>query len=166
MKVRVINLDVQQYKGQILGTDTNGDTVLIKADVNGNLLLSPLPSGVNDIGQTLNGFMENVVLASATRTVSGNSAEFDCSNYKEAVVFLDVTLASGTTPTLDVKFQTQDPISLKWFDFAELTFTQAITTTTEMKTKANLIGKKLRCVYDITGGTPSFDFSVGLVLKS
>lgn len=159
-------MDTQELKGQVLGTDANGDTKLVKVDASGNLILSSLPIGTNDIGQILSGYKEEVVLANATRTVSGNSAEFDCSNYKEAVVFLDVTLASGTTPTLDVKFQTQDPISLKWFDFAELTFTQAIVTTTEMKTKANLIGKKLRCVYDITGTTPSFDFSVGLVLKS
>ena len=114
----------------------------------------------------MNGYKEEVVLANAARIISGNSAEFVVENYKEVMAFLDVTLASGTTPTLDIKFQTQDPISLQWFDVAELTFTQAVAITTEMKTKANLIGKKLRCAYSITGTTPSFDFSVGLVLKS
>lgn len=109
---------------------------------------------------------EVTVLASTARTASGESAVIDAGSFKEAVAFLDVTAASGTTPTLTVKFQTQDPVSLKWFDLAGLTFTQATAATTEMKALANLLGSKIKCVYNIGGTTPSFTFSVGLVLKS
>jgi hypothetical protein len=140
-----------------------------EASIAGNVgvtTLPSLPSGVNDIGQTLNGLSEVSVLTSASRTASGNTASIDVSKYKEAIVFLDVTAVSGTTPTLDVKFQVQDPVSLKWFDVAELTFTQATVVTSQMKSKANLIGSNLRCVYTIGGAAPSFTFSVGLIVKS
>lgn len=158
-------METQQYIGQILGS-YNGEPILLKSDVNGHLIISPLPLGTNDIGQVLNGFKEVEVLPSSARTVSGNSVEVDASKHKEAIVFLNVTASSGTSPTLDVKFQTQDPISLKWFDVVELNLAQKTTVGSEMKAKANLIGSKLRCVYTLGGTTPSFTFSVGLVLKS
>jgi hypothetical protein len=146
-------LETQKYKGQMIGTSSNDSPVYIRTDSNGSL-------------QTVRNYGEIEVLTSDTRTVSGNSLEFDAFNYKEAVAFLDVTVASGTSPTLDVKFQTQDPISLKWFDLSELTFTQKTAIGNEMKINTNTLGSKLRCVYTIGGDTPSFDFSVGLILKS
>lgn len=178
-------MDTQQYQGQILGT-YNGEPVSVKTDVSGNLMLSSLPAGTNnigdvdvltlpalptganDIGQVLNGFQNATILASAARTVSGdtNATPTDTGKYKEAIAFIDVTAATGTTPTLDVKFQTQDPVSLKWFDLTSLTFTQKTVVATEMKTQSGLLGSKLRCVYTIAGTTPSFTFSVSLVLKS
>nr|BDD47810.1 hypothetical protein 11 [Bacillaceae bacterium] len=176
-------MDTQQYNGQILGT-YNGEPLYVQLDANGKLLMSSLPSGtnnigdvdvltlpsipsgVNDIGQVLNGFKNDTVLPSLARTTSGNSVEFDVSKYKEAIVFLDVTTASGTSPTLDVKFQTQDPASLKWFDITGLTFAQKTAVGNEVKEKSNVLGSKIRCTYTIGGTTPSFTFSVGLVLKS
>jgi hypothetical protein len=149
-------MDQFQYTGQILGTATSDNLPrFIRVDENGNLVTLPLSSEVT-------------VLASVARTVSGDTSAtpVDVGKYKEAVAFLDVTASSGTSPTLDVKLQTQDPVSLKWFDVAELTFAQKTGVASEMKTKANLLGNKLRCVYTLGGTTPSFTFSVGLVLKS
>lgn len=158
-------MDTQQYKGQLLGT-YNDFPKYLQIDSNGNVILSSLPTGVNDIGNTLKGVQEITVLASSARTSSGNTAEIDIGNYKEAVIFLDVTAFSGTSPTLDVKFQTQDPVSLKWFDVTELTFAQATGVVGEMKSKSGMLGSKLRCVYTLGGTSPSFTFSVGLIAKS
>jgi hypothetical protein len=130
-------------------------------------LMTVIPSGQNDIGQVLNAFQNISVITNGSYATNGNSTEIDCSKYKEAIVFIDVTAVSGTTPTLDVKFQTQDPVSLKWFDLTDLTFTQKAGISTEMKTKANLLGSKLRCTYTIGGtASPNFTFSVGMILKN
>lgn len=151
----------------MLGT-YSGEPVTVKTDATGNLVISSLPTGSNDIGQVLNGYQEATILPSAARTTSGdtNSTPTIVGKYKEAIAFIDVTAVSGTVPTLDVKFQTQDPVSLKWFDLTSLTFTQKTAVATEMKTQSSLLGSKLRCAYIIGGTTPSFTFSVGLILKS
>jgi hypothetical protein len=125
-----------------------------------------IPQGINDIGQTLRGFKEVEILPSGARTSGSQTTTTDAGKYKEAVAFIDVTAVSGTAPALDVKFQIQDPISLKWFDIADLTFTQKTAISSEMKAKSGLLGSKLRCSYAISGTTPSFTFSVGLILKS
>jgi hypothetical protein len=134
-------------------------------------LNNPLPAQLSANATTEIGLVGNIsktetILSSDARTVSGNSLEFDISKFKEALVFLDITSSSGTTPTLDVKFQTQDPVSLKWFDLTELTFTQKTTLGSEMKKTNGLLGNKVRCSYTIAGTTPIFTFSVGMVLKS
>jgi hypothetical protein len=133
-----------------------------------NKQMNSTPFGENDIGQVLNGYQDITVLNSAARSTSGETNEILCGKYKEAVVFVDVTaLTSGlNATTLDVKFQTQDPISLVWFDIAELTFTQKTGVSNEMKTKTGLLGSKLRCVYTLGGDAPDVTFSVGLILKS
>lgn len=109
---------------------------------------------------------EVTMLASAARTASGDTSAIpvDVKKFKEAVFFLDVTAASGTTPTLDVKIKTKDPVSGKWFDLAS--FTQATGITSEMKAVSGLIGSQIAAFYTIAGNTPSFTFSLGAVLKS
>jgi hypothetical protein len=106
------------------------------------------------------------ILASAARTASGDTSTtpVDVKKYKEAIFFLDVTAVSGTTPTLDVKIKTKDPVSGKWFDL--VTFTQATAVTSEMKTVSGLLGSQIAVFYEIAGTTPSFTFSLGAVLKS
>lgn len=123
-------------------------------------------AGADDIGQVLNGYKEETVLISASRTISGESEVILSGKYKEAVAFIDVTAATGTSPTLDVKFQTKDPVSGKWFNITELEFTQLTIVGNEMKTKSGLLGSSLKCIYTIGGTTPDFTFSIGLILKS
>jgi len=116
--------------------------------------------------QVIQSAQEVTLLASATRTTSGDTSAtpVDVKKYKEAVFFLDVTAVSGTAPTLDVKIKTKDPVSGKWFDLAA--FTQATDVTSEMKAVSGLLGSQIAVFYTIGGTTPSFTFSVGVVLKS
>lgn len=75
-------------------------------------------------------------------------------------VFLDVTAASGTTPTLDVKFQTRKDAADAWRDIEP---TQALTQKTAVGTQRKVISgcdRQTRCVATIGGTTPSFTFSV------
>ncbi len=59
-----------------------------------------------------------VVFATTARTDDAgptyNSGSLDMSEYKEAVVFLDITAVLGTNPTLDVTVQRQDSRSSNW----------------------------------------------------
>jgi hypothetical protein len=133
-----------------------------------NPMPSKLLTGSDDIGQALNGYQDITVLNSVARSVSGETDAISCGKYKEAVAFVDVTaLTSGlSATTLDVKFQTQDPASLKWFDITELTFAQKTGASNEMKVKSDLLGSKIRCVYTLGGDAPDVTFSVGVILKS
>ena len=104
--------------------------------------------------------------ASAARTANGNtqSTPIDCGLMKEGNFFLDVTVVSGTSPTLDVVVQTKDPESGDWFTLTS--FTQATGVTAEMKSVAANMGNKLAIAWTIGGSdTPTFTFSVGAILK-
>ncbi|MGF7429579.1 hypothetical protein PQV03_02115 [Thermoanaerobacterium thermosaccharolyticum] len=116
--------------------------------------------------QTVQSAQEVTMLASGAKTSSGDTSAtpVDVKKFKEAVFFLDVTAASGTTPTLDVKIKTKDPVSGKWFDL--VTFTQTTGITSEMKAVSGLIGSQIAVFFTIAGNTPSFTFSLGAVLKS
>ena len=108
-------------------------------------------------GSTI-GYVEETVVTSAARTATGNSGTL--SGYGGATTLraqLDVTAASGTTPTLDVKIQdTLD--GTNWNDL--VAFTQATATTREIKTVTTPFSDRLRVLYTIGGTTPSFTFSV------
>lgn len=139
---------------------------------NGVQVVAALPAGDNNIGNVdvassvpiKLAYEDLIILPSAARTTSGTSAEFTVGNYKEASFFLNVTAVSGTTPTLDVKIQTKDPVSGEWFDI--VTFTQATGITKERKADKTIdIGSVIRASYTIGGTTPSFTFSLGAVVK-
>lgn len=106
---------------------------------------------------------EVVLLGSAARTTSGNSAGDDFGlNYDEAQFFLDVTAASGTSPTLDAIIQVSPDEGVTWYDLA--TFTQAVAVTAQMLRELN-IGSRLRVAWTIGGTSPSFTFEVRAVFK-
>lgn len=107
---------------------------------------------------------EGTALSSAARTTSGNSDDIVLDAGSKLAVYLDVTAASGTTPTLDVTVKAKDPTSGKYFTIG--TFTQQ----TAIANEAIFIGggsdaefavKTFRVEYVIAGTTPSFTFSVG-----
>lgn len=107
---------------------------------------------------------EGTLLASAARTASVNSADLTVYNGAKLTVYLDVTAASGTSPTLDVTVKAKDPASGKYFTIG--TFTQKTGVTSD----AIFIGggadvefavRTLRVECVIGGTTPSFTFSVG-----
>lgn len=101
-------------------------------------------------------------LASAARTASGESGVIDLGFADEAIVFLDVTAASGTSPTLDVKIQVADPNGA-YYDLAS--FAQKTAAGREAKQIANF-GQNAKIVYTIGGTTPSFTFSVTAISKN
>ena len=98
------------------------------------------------------------LLASAARTATAAGAAvpgFAAAN--NLVLQLNVTLASGTTPTLDVVVQdTVDGTNYSTI----ATFTQAVSTTREVIRLATPFTDTLRAVSTIGGGTPSFTYSV------
>lgn len=102
---------------------------------------------------------------SGAETATGNSDKVDVGRFLEALVFLNVTAASGTTPTLDIKIQTSDDGS-DWYDFNPASaFTQK-TATAKDSLKLTNVGKYIRAVWTIGGTTPSFTFSLKLVAKT
>lgn len=107
----------------------------------------------------------STLLASAARTTSGSSAELDTSDFREVVVYLNVTAASGTTPTLDLKAQSLDPVSGVWMDVPSGGLTQKTAAGTELKVVSSGLGARLRISYTIAGTTPSFTFSIGAAGK-
>ena len=108
---------------------------------------------------------EVTLLSSLQRSASGSTedAPTAVAFFKEANLFLKVTAVEGTSPTLNVVVETQDPVGGTWETLSS--FTQATAGGTEMKTIAGNLGYKLAIKYTIGGTTPSFTFSVGAVFK-
>lgn len=110
------------------------------------------------------GNREGTALASEARTATGNSVDITLDGGSKLAVYLDVTAASGTSPTLDVTVKAKDPVSGKYFTIG--TFAQK----TVVANEAIFIGsgadnefavKTFRVEYTVGGTSPSFTFSVG-----
>jgi hypothetical protein len=105
------------------------------------------------------------VRASSALSASGQSGTLDLSTFLEAVALLNVTAVSGTSPTLDVKFQTSDDGS-DWYDLGS-SFTQATGITKPAALKLTNFGRYVRAVYTLGGSaSPSVTFTLKLVAKS
>lgn len=127
-------------------------------------------------------YFELVTLkASAAVTATGNSTGVDLvkaiystdNRHKgtQLAIYLDITAASGTTPTLDVKVQCSLDNST-WFDPAALStatgtanrdhyaFAQKTTTGQDIKIIAVSPCRYLRESHTVGGTTPSFTYSV------
>lgn len=106
------------------------------------------------------------IQASAAQTTSGNSSSNTTGgNYKTAVVTLNCTAFSGTTPTLNVKIQVSDDGGTTWYDLPNATFTQ-LTGTGSQAIQINTFGDTIRAAWTIGGTTPSFTFAVKAVFTS
>lgn len=119
--------------------------------------------------------MQNVtIFDSVARTVSATSTQqgFLGGELAAAVFFLNITAATGTTPTLDVKIQGQDPLSGTWYDIPGAAFAQKTAagvdtlviapsvTTVVGKATSQVIPSIFRAVATVAGTTPSFTFSL------
>lgn len=99
--------------------------------------------------------------ASAARTATATSSSFNVADSDVLVAYLSVTANSGTTPTLDVKFQDSPDGGTTWFDIAGAAFTQVTTSNgTQVVSATRKFSKLVRCVATIGGTTPSYTFSV------
>lgn len=91
-----------------------------------------------------------------TLTATANGAAIDVRHGVLALT-LNVTAASGTTPTLDVAVQTRKDASDAWRAVAA--FAQKTAVSSERKCFSGL-DRQARVVNTIGGTTPSFTFSV------
>lgn len=98
-------------------------------------------------------------------TASSNTDPIDLGNFVEAIVFLNVTAHSGTTPTLDCKIQ-YSPDGSNWVDSGD-SFTQ-ITTTNGVffKKLSTIFGRYVRLVFTLSGTTPNYTLVPTVVAKS
>ncbi len=108
---------------------------------------------------------KETVLASAARTTSGNSNSVETQFFRELIAFLNVTVISGTTPTLDVKFQDSQN-GTDWIDVPSGAFAQITTTTGLRRLVLPAVGPYVRAVYTIAGTTPSYTFDLVLTGKN
>lgn len=112
------------------------------------------------------------VFASEARTASANSDAVSTFTAPGGVFFLNISAASGTSPTLDVKIQHKDPISGEFVDVPGASFAQKTATGTDSLTiypgvaetanrsVSDILGDEVRAVATIGGTTPSFTFSL------
>lgn len=114
------------------------------------------------------------VEASSAKTASGNSAAALTNHSASgAILFVNVSAVSGTTPTLVVRAQMQDPVGSGWIDIPGAA-TASITGVSNVAlaiypgatVAANAavsypLPRVWRLAWTITGTTPSFTFSVG-----
>jgi hypothetical protein len=113
---------------------------------------------------SIGGYAEDVVHASTARTTSGNTALID--GYQGANTLraqLNVTAASGTTPTLDIVIEdTLDGTNYNTI----ITFAQKVTTAREVVNVTVPFAGRIRVRWTIAGTTPSFTFDVIVASQS
>jgi hypothetical protein len=122
------------------------------------------------------------LLPSAAQTASAAGGSMSISTHNMAMVTVEVTAKSGTTPTLKVWLQASDDSGESWYDYpydqAMLTSSSGtdVTASTNKRNiceSADALGQwaavykhlppgNVRARWDIGGTTPSFTFSVKL----
>jgi hypothetical protein len=101
-------------------------------------------------------------VASAARTATANGTAFDTADVDEITGTLDVTVVSGTNPTLDVILQTTAD-GTNYYTVGA--FTQKVATGAEARVFTGL-GSLSRWRWTIGGtGTPTFTFSVAAAME-
>lgn len=83
-------------------------------------------------------------------------------SFSRAMFFLDVTAVSGTSPTLDVVVQVQDPISLKWQTVVTFAQQTAVTGTAIALQTLVVDGLNYRAQFTV-GGTATPTVTCSLV---
>lgn len=108
----------------------------------------------------------------ARGTGTFNSEDFTGNEALGLHAVLDITAASGTTPTLDVKLQRKDRASGKYVDLPGASFAQKTTTGTDdltvypgiaetaNRSVSDVLAETYRWVAVIAGTTPSFTFTL------
>ena len=89
-----------------------------------------------------------------------NSSKVNAGGYGTAKAFLNITAVSGTSPTLDVKFQDSYD-GTNWVDVASGAFSQKTATGASSLVLSN-VGPYLRAVRTRGGTSPSFTYDLYL----
>lgn len=116
--------------------------------------------------------IETYMFESVARTATANSGDISDYEYTGGFFFLNVTAASGTTPTLDIKIQAKCGLTGIYTDIPGAAFTQKTAAATDMlvvsdgvtvsanKAVSHPLPTFFRAVATIGGTTPSFTFSL------
>jgi len=108
--------------------------------------------------RSIGGYAEDVLVASAARTTSADTGEM--TGFSDATTLraqLDVTAASGTTPSLTVVIE--DTLDGTTWNVVG-TFAAKTAAGREVINVTTPFANRLRVRWTITGTTPSFTFSV------
>ncbi len=103
--------------------------------------------------------------ASTAETASGNGAAVESGEYRDLLVTLNCTAASGTSPTLLVQLQVSDDGGTTWYNLPNGAFTQLTAVGTQVLQIDSAFGDTIRASWTIGGTTPSFTFAVKAVAK-
>lgn len=104
-------------------------------------------------------------LPSGPITANGNSADFDVSDLHELAVVVDVTAATGTTPTLDIYVESKDANGVYYtlWHPAQIVAAGLVSTSIGDGLATNqAIGDTVRVRWAVTGTTPSFTTSISV----
>lgn len=105
---------------------------------------------------------DSITDVSGTFTSTGNSGSLDGEGMSLVSFTVNITAASGSSPTLSINIQESDDQS-NWISIATTnTFTGV---STQNMRGLPLSSRYYRYVYTITGSTPSFTFSINTTLK-
>ena len=102
----------------------------------------------------------HATLFSGTATATGDTStnpvvtKYD----KEGIFYLDITAASGSSPTLDIVLKVYDDLSAKWYTLAS--FTQKTTTGQDVGFVEYGLDGSVAAFYTIGGTDPSFTFTL------
>lgn len=95
------------------------------------------------------------------KTATGASAWVDIGEAKEIVAQLHADAGTGTSPTLDVKFQTSyNGTDATAVDLPSGAFTQVLAAASNQIKNIPAMHRFIKAVWTITGTTPGFDFGV------
>ncbi|HEY9659866.1 MAG TPA: hypothetical protein V6C65_15525 [Allocoleopsis sp.] len=101
---------------------------------------------------------------SGTFTTTGNTSAIDASGYGSIGFTLNVSAASGTTPTLDLDLQTSNDGVNDWTTQYEVE--RFTTTGSYVAARHSLQARYYRYLYTISGTSPSFTFTIRTDLKA
>ena len=106
-----------------------------------------------------------------TVDASANGAEINVQNFRTMISRMKTENAAGTTPTLDIKWQTKMPNG-DWVDLG-IAFTQETTNDEEVITTVDgtlgtfiELGQVVRPVFTLGGTSPEFDITFDAIFKS
>lgn len=109
--------------------------------------------------------------ASSAKTVTGQTVDQTVQGHRGVELYLDLTVVSGTSPTLDIDVEVKDPSSGKYFTLASFpqqtaAGTAKLTIYPGINHAANTYESKplariYRAKWTIAGTSPSFTFSLG-----
>lgn len=104
-----------------------------------------------------------------TATATATTREYpELGAFDRATFLLDVSAASGTTPSMTVVVSGYNPLADKWHPVATFPAQTAATGAGAVITPitANIDYQTYRVTWTITGTTPSFTFSLGAIVHT